>query len=124
EETRTAARVAELLESFGIAVERGVAKTGVIGTLKGSAPGARAIALRADMDALHVHEKNGFGHASRNQGRMHACGHDGHTTMLLGAARGSWSRKGCWPGTRSRRSLGCITGRGCRPGNSRSARGR
>jgi len=87
EETRTAARVAELLESFGIAVERGVAKTGVIGTLKGSAPGARAIALRADMDALHVHEKNGFGHASRNQGRMHACGHDGHTTMLLGAAR-------------------------------------
>src|SRR6185437_1330280 len=87
EETRTAARVAELLESFGIAVERGVAKTGVIGTLKGSAPGARAIALRADMDALHVHEKNGFEHASRNQGRMHACGHDGHTTMLLGAAR-------------------------------------
>ncbi|HEX3885445.1 MAG TPA: M20 aminoacylase family protein [Stellaceae bacterium] len=87
EETRTAGQVAELLESFGIAVERGVAKTGVIGTLKGSAPGHRAIALRADMDALHVHEKNGFAHASTHDGRMHACGHDGHTTMLLGAAR-------------------------------------
>ena len=87
EETRTAARVAELLESFGIAVERGVAKTGVIGTLAGAVPGKRAIALRADMDALHVHEKNGFAHASQHQGRMHACGHDGHTTMLLGAAR-------------------------------------
>jgi len=87
EETRTAARVAELLESFGITIERGVAKTGVIGTLKGNAPGHRAIALRADMDALHVHEKNGFAHASQHEGRMHACGHDGHTTMLLGAAR-------------------------------------
>jgi len=87
EETRTAARVAELLESFGIAVERGVARTGVIGTLTGAVPGTRAIALRADMDALHVHEKNGFAHASQHQGRMHACGHDGHTVMLLGAAR-------------------------------------
>ena len=87
EEVRTAARVAELLESFGITIERGVAKTGIIGTLKGNAPGHRAIALRADMDALHVHEKNGFAHASRHEGRMHACGHDGHTTMLLGAAR-------------------------------------
>ncbi len=87
EETRTAARVAELLESFGIAVERGVAKTGVIGTLKGNVPGTRAIALRADMDALHVHEKTEVAYASRNEGRMHACGHDGHTTMLLGAAR-------------------------------------
>ncbi len=87
EETRTAARVAELLESFGITVERGVAKTGVIGTLEGDAPASRAIALRADMDALHIHEKNSFEHVSRNAGRMHACGHDGHTTMLLGAAR-------------------------------------
>ncbi|HEY1795207.1 MAG TPA: M20 aminoacylase family protein [Stellaceae bacterium] len=87
EETRTAARVAELLESFGIAVERGVAKTGVIGTLTGNAPGHRAIALRADMDALHVHEKTDAAYASQHEGRMHACGHDGHTTMLLGAAR-------------------------------------
>jgi hippurate hydrolase len=87
EETRTAARVAELLESFGIAVERGVAKTGVIGTLKGNAPGTRAIALRADMDALHVNEKTEVSYASQHEGRMHACGHDGHTTMLLGAAR-------------------------------------
>ncbi|MBV8888479.1 MAG: amidohydrolase [Alphaproteobacteria bacterium] len=87
EEHRTAGRVAELLESFGIAVERGVARTGVIGTLHGSQPGDGAIALRADMDALHVHEKNGFAHASQHAGRMHACGHDGHTAMLLGAAR-------------------------------------
>jgi len=88
EETRTAAIVAQLLESFGIAVERGVAKTGIIGTLAGSRPGrGRAIALRADMDALPVHEKTGVPHASQNEGRMHACGHDGHTAMLLGAAR-------------------------------------
>ena len=87
EEHRTAEVVARLLESFGIAVERGVAKTGIIGTLKGAEPGGRAIALRADMDALHVHEKTGVPHASQNAGRMHACGHDGHTAMLLGAAR-------------------------------------
>jgi amidohydrolase len=87
EEQRTAAHVADLLEGFGIAVERGVARTGVIGTLKGAHPGGRSIALRADMDALHVHEKNGFAHASQNAGRMHACGHDGHTAMLLGAAK-------------------------------------
>jgi len=87
EETRTAARVAELLESFGIAVETGIAKTGIVGTLKGGTPGTGAIALRADMDALHIHEKNGFDHVSQNAGRMHACGHDGHTAMLLGAAR-------------------------------------
>jgi amidohydrolase len=87
EETRTAARVAELLESFGIAVETGIAKTGIVGTLKGGTPGTSAIALRADMDALHIHEKNGFDHVSQNAGRMHACGHDGHTAMLLGAAR-------------------------------------
>ncbi len=87
EEARTAGLVAGLLESFGIAVERGIAKTGVIGTLTGASPGGRAIALRADMDALHIHEKNGFAHRSQNDGRMHACGHDGHTAMLLGAAR-------------------------------------
>jgi hippurate hydrolase len=87
EENRTADAVARLLEGFGIAVERGVARTGVIGTLKGTHPGTRAIALRADMDALPIQEKNGFDHASTHHGRMHACGHDGHTTMLLGAAK-------------------------------------
>jgi len=87
EEHRTADIVARLLESFGIAIERGVARTGVIGTLSGSRPGGRAIALRADMDALPIDEKNGFAHASQHHGRMHACGHDGHTAMLLGAAK-------------------------------------
>src|SRR5437016_11202806 len=77
EERRTADIVARLLESFGIAVERGVATTGVIGTLAGSKPGGgsscvRTIALRADMDALHVHEKTGVPHASTHAGRMHA----------------------------------------------------
>jgi amidohydrolase len=87
EEHRTAEFVAQRLTEFGIAVHRGLAGTGVVGTLAGRAPGGRAIALRADMDALHVHEKNGFEHASQTKGKMHACGHDGHTTMLLGAAR-------------------------------------
>jgi hippurate hydrolase len=87
EEHRTAEFVAKRLQEFGIEVHRGLAGTGVVGTLKGNAAGERAIALRADMDALHIHEKNGFDHASQNQGKMHACGHDGHTTMLLGAAR-------------------------------------
>ncbi|MGD9614555.1 MAG: M20 aminoacylase family protein [Alphaproteobacteria bacterium] len=87
EEHRTADIVAQLLESFGIAVEPGIARTGVIGTLTGSRPGGRAIALRADMDALPIEEKTGLPHASRHPGRMHACGHDGHTAMLLGAAK-------------------------------------
>ena len=86
EEHRTADQVARKLEEFGIEVHRGLAGTGVIGTLKAGS-GRRAIGLRADMDALHIHEKNGFDHASKNTGRMHACGHDGHTTMLLGAAK-------------------------------------
>jgi amidohydrolase len=86
-EHRTAELVARLLESFGIAVERGVARTGVIGTLVGARPDGRAIALRADMDALPIQEKNGFPYASAHAGRMHACGHDGHTAMLLGAAK-------------------------------------
>jgi amidohydrolase len=87
EERETAAFVAGLLESFGIAVDRGIARTGVVGTLEGSVKSGRAIALRADMDALHIQERNGFAHASQVPGRMHACGHDGHTAMLLGAAR-------------------------------------
>ena len=87
EEHRTAEVVAKKLAEFGIEVHRGLAGTGVVGTLRGARSGTRAIALRADLDALHIHEKNGFAHASENEGRMHACGHDGHTTMLLGAAR-------------------------------------
>jgi hippurate hydrolase len=85
EEHRTSDFVAAKLKSFGLEVHRGLAGTGVVATLKrGEGP---AIGLRADMDALHIHEANGFDHKSRNNGKMHACGHDGHTTMLLGAAR-------------------------------------
>src|SRR5262252_4632313 len=87
EEHQTAELVSQLLQSFGISVDCGIARTGVIGTLKGSAPGDCAIALRADMDALHIEEQNNFPHVSLDRGRMHACGHDGHTAMLLGAAK-------------------------------------
>jgi amidohydrolase len=87
EEKRTAEFVARRLSDFGIEVHRGLAGTGVVGTLKGARPGSRAVALRADMDALHIHERNACDYASQNPGKMHACGHDGHTTMLLGAAR-------------------------------------
>lgn len=86
EERMTADLVAGLLQSFGIAVERGIARTGIVGTLEGSRPG-RSVALRADMDALPIAEKTGAPYASRHAGRMHACGHDGHTAMLLGAAK-------------------------------------
>src|SRR5215472_12601372 len=86
QENRTADLVAQRLDSFGIEVTRGIAKTGVVGTLK-AGTGNRAIGLRADMDALPLHEKNDFSYRSRHDGRMHACGHDGHTTILLGAAR-------------------------------------
>ena len=86
EDFRTSDIVAEKLESFGIPVHRGLAKTGVVGTLK-VGESNRAIGLRADMDALDVLEENTFDHVSTNPGKMHACGHDGHTAMLLGAAR-------------------------------------
>ena len=86
EETRTAALVAERLASWGIEVHRGVGRTGVVGVLRnGASP--RTIGLRADMDALPILEANTFAHRSRHGGVMHACGHDGHTTKLLGAAR-------------------------------------
>ena len=87
EEERTSQIVADKLTSWGIEVHRGLAKTGVVGTLKGDRPGQKTIGLRADMDALHLQEKNDFAHASVHANKMHACGHDGHTTMLLGAAR-------------------------------------
>jgi hippurate hydrolase len=86
EEHRTSAFVAQTLRSFGIAAEQGLARTGVIGRLDGKAPGP-AIGLRADMDALHIHELTEVAHISQVAGKMHACGHDGHTAMLLGAAR-------------------------------------
>jgi hippurate hydrolase len=85
EERRTADVVAERLAEWGIPVVRGLGVTGVVGIIKnGTSP--RAIGLRADMDALPVQELNTFEHASRHAGKMHACGHDGHTAMLLGAA--------------------------------------
>ena len=90
EEVRTSEIVAQKLQSFGIEVHRGLGKTGVVGVLRGqgqSTGGNRAIGLRADMDALPMTEANTFGHKSQTPGRMHACGHDGHTTMLLGAAK-------------------------------------
>jgi hippurate hydrolase len=86
EEHRTSDLVARKLQEWGIEVHRGIGRTGVVGVLRsGNGPGA--IGLRADMDALPIHEATNLPYASRNAGRMHACGHDGHTTMLLGAAK-------------------------------------
>ncbi len=86
EEERTSAIVASKLKEFGCEVTTGIGKTGVVGTIRvGNNP--RAVGLRADMDALPMDETNTFDHASKHKGRMHACGHDGHTIMLLGAAR-------------------------------------
>jgi len=86
EERRTSDLVAQKLAEFGCEVHRGIGQTGVVGRLRvGSS--ARSVGLRADMDALPIQEANSFDHRSRHDGRMHACGHDGHTTMLLGAAR-------------------------------------
>ena len=86
EEHRTAELVANKLREFGLEIETGIAGTGVVGTLtKGR--GNRAIGLRADLDALPIQEANEFAHKSTHPGKMHACGHDGHTTMLLGAAK-------------------------------------
>ena len=86
QETRTSDLVARKLTEFGIPIHRGLGKTGVVGILKsGTSP--RTLGLRADMDALPIQEANTFAHRSQFAGVMHACGHDGHTTMLLGAAR-------------------------------------
>ncbi|MGH7091714.1 MAG: M20 aminoacylase family protein, partial [Stellaceae bacterium] len=86
EEERTSDLVAQRLTEFGCEVHRGIGRTGLVGQLR-AGNGPRTIGLRADMDALPIEETNGFEYRSRNAGRMHACGHDGHTTMLLGAAR-------------------------------------
>ncbi|RYC29942.1 amidohydrolase [Lichenibacterium minor] len=84
EERRTAGIVAGRLAALGLEVHSGLGGTGVVGTIRGEGPGA--ILLRADMDALPIAEESGVAHASRHPGRMHACGHDGHVAMLLGAA--------------------------------------
>ena len=85
EEVRTADAVAAKLGEWGIPVVRGLGVTGLVGIIKNGSSD-RAIGLRADMDALPMQEVNTFPHASRHPGKMHACGHDGHTAMLLGAA--------------------------------------
>jgi len=87
-ETRTSAIVADHLRSFGVdEVHTGLGKTGVVALIEGKGQGNRRVGLRADMDALPIHEATGLDYGSVNAGVMHACGHDGHTTMLLGAAK-------------------------------------
>ena len=86
EEKRTAAIVAGRLRAWGIAVHEGIGGTGVVGVIEGG-KSARAVGLRADMDALPIHEKSGLPYESVHEGRAHSCGHDGHTAMLLCAAR-------------------------------------
>ena len=84
---RTTERVLDLLRRFGITeITTGVGRSGIVAVIEGRATG-RSVGLRADMDALPILERTGLDYASRTEGRMHACGHDGHTTMLLGAAR-------------------------------------
>ena len=86
EERRTSDLVAEKLQEYGLDVYRGIGRTGVVGVLK-VGNDTRSVGLRADMDALPIIEANDFAHRSTVEGKMHACGHDGHTTMLLGAAK-------------------------------------
>ena len=87
EEEWTSDFIAEKLVSMGLEPHRGLAKTGIVASIKGEQQGNRAIGLRADIDALDIQEANTFAHRSVNPGKMHACGHDGHSAMLLGAAR-------------------------------------
>ncbi|MGF6172840.1 M20 aminoacylase family protein [Ensifer sp. 4252] len=92
EETRTSAFIARHLTELGYEVTTGLAKTGVVATLRNGS-GSRSIGIRADIDALPILEETGLGYASETPGLMHACGHDGHTTMLLGAARALAERR-------------------------------
>ncbi|WP_420100761.1 M20 aminoacylase family protein [Bosea sp. (in: a-proteobacteria)] len=87
EEVRTAKLVADKLREWGVEVHERVGQTGVVGVIRGNRPGGRAIGLRADMDCLALDETTNLPYSSKHPGRMHACGHDGHTTMLLAAAR-------------------------------------
>ena len=86
EEEYASNKVANLMREFGIEVHQGIAKTGVVGVLK-KGNSNKSIGIRADMDALPINEINNFSYKSKIENRMHACGHDGHTTMLLGAAK-------------------------------------
>ena len=86
EESVTAKFISEKLQEFGLQVHRGLAETGVVASLS-CGNGDKKIALRADIDALNIKEQNTFSYKSRHDGKMHACGHDGHSAMLLGAAR-------------------------------------
>ncbi len=86
EEQRTSDVIATALSDWGIPVHRGLGKTGVVGIIKNGSS-TRALGLRADIDALPITERNTFAHASQHAGKMHACGHDGHTAMLLAAAK-------------------------------------
>ena len=97
EESRTAAFVAQTLESLGLEVETGIGTTGVVGKLSRGGSD-RAIGLRAELDCLLIEERNTFSHRSVHEGKMHACGHDGHTSMLLGAAS-CLSKRGNFDGT-------------------------
>ena len=88
EEHQTAEFVADKLKSFGVdEVHTGIAETGIVALIQGEQKSSKSIGLRADLDALDLDEKNTFDYISKNPGKMHACGHDGHTTMLLGAAQ-------------------------------------
>ena len=97
EETATARLIAEQLQQSGIEVNHGLARTGIVGILR-RGNSSNSIALRADMDALYIQEQNQFDYASRHGGKMHACGHDGHCAMLLGAAH-YLARHGHFDGT-------------------------
>ena len=98
-EFQTASYVAETLRSMGIEFQEGVADTGLVGLIKGKNPESRVVALRADMDALPIVEKTGADYASNNPGVMHACGHDVHTSSLLGAAKILSATREHWQGT-------------------------
>ena len=87
EEFKTSHFVETKLKEFGIKVYRNFGKTGIVGVLEGSKKSKKSIGLRADMDALPMDEKTNLSYASKNLGKMHACGHDGHVAMLLGAAK-------------------------------------
>ena len=98
EEERTAALVAQTLRALGLEVHTGIGRTGVVGVLHGARPG-KTVMLRADMDALPIDEENTVPYRSESNGTMHACGHDGHVAMLLGAARLVVARRGEVAGT-------------------------
>lgn len=99
QENRTAGKIADKLKSWGIPFETGVAKTGIVAYLKGNNPDSRTIALRGDIDALPIEEKNDVSYKSKEKGKMHACGHDVHTSSLLGTAWILNELKSEWSGT-------------------------